>query len=118
MNLIELPSSARFSRLRLLATAVSELLNTSNPFSNVRSLTPAIRSPTDVAVTGLPDPRADHAVIMARFAKECILSLQRMTKELEVSLGPDTADLCMRIGLHSGPGMLLIKQMWALDHWI
>jgi hypothetical protein len=27
-----------------------------------------------------------------------------MTKKLEVMLGPDTADLTMRIGLHSGPG--------------
>ena len=25
-----------------------------------------------VAVTGLPDPQADHAVIMARFARECV----------------------------------------------
>ena len=48
---------------------------------------------------------------MERFAKECITSLQRMTKELEVSLGPDTAELCMRIGLHSGPGMLLVAHV-------
>ena len=29
--------------------------------------------------------------------------LRVLTKRLEVSLGPDTADLSMRIGLHSGP---------------
>ncbi|KAG7358840.1 adenylate/guanylate cyclase [Nitzschia inconspicua] len=56
-----------------------------------------------VAVAGLPDPRKDHAVVMARFARDCLSSLQQMTKELEVTLGPDTADLSMRIGLHSGP---------------
>ena len=26
-----------------------------------------------------------------------------LTKKLEVSLGPDTGDLSLRIGLHSGP---------------
>ncbi|KAG7354797.1 adenylate/guanylate cyclase [Nitzschia inconspicua] len=56
-----------------------------------------------VAVAGLPDPRKDHAVVMARFARDCLSSLQQMTKDLEVTLGPDTADLSMRIGLHSGP---------------
>jgi class 3 adenylate cyclase len=56
-----------------------------------------------VAVAGLPDPRKDHAMIMARFARECLSTLSRLLRELEVSLGPDTADLAMRIGLHSGP---------------
>eukprot|EP00539_Tryblionella_compressa_P010393 CAMPEP_0178785130 /NCGR_PEP_ID=MMETSP0745-20121128/4619_1 /TAXON_ID=913974 /ORGANISM="Nitzschia punctata, Strain CCMP561" /LENGTH=1231 /DNA_ID=CAMNT_0020442817 /DNA_START=31 /DNA_END=3727 /DNA_ORIENTATION=+ len=56
-----------------------------------------------VAVAGLPDPRKDHAVVMARFARECLTQLQALTHELEVSLGPDTADLAMRVGLHSGP---------------
>jgi Adenylate and Guanylate cyclase catalytic domain len=56
-----------------------------------------------VAVTGLPEPQANHAVIMARFAGECLQRLQEITKELEVSLGPDTGDLGMRVGLHSGP---------------
>lgn len=40
---------------------------------------------------------------MARFARDCMSKLQILTKRLEVSLGPDTADLSMRIGLHSGP---------------
>lgn len=56
-----------------------------------------------VAVTGLPDPQDDHAVIMARFAKECMQKMSELTKKLEVTLGPDTGDLCMRFGLHSGP---------------
>ena len=56
-----------------------------------------------VAVAGLPDPRRDHAVVMAKFARQCLLQLSKLTKQLEVMLGPDTADLTMRIGLHSGP---------------
>jgi class 3 adenylate cyclase len=56
-----------------------------------------------VAVVGLPDPRKDHAVVMARFARQCLYQLSKLLKLLEESLGPDTADLGMRIGLHSGP---------------
>jgi class 3 adenylate cyclase len=56
-----------------------------------------------VAVSGLPDPRKDHAVVMARFARDCISEHVALTKELALSLGPDTADLKIRVGLHSGP---------------
>ena len=56
-----------------------------------------------MAVCGLPDPRADHAVIMARFALDCMSRMQALTKKLEIMLGPDTGDLSMRIGIHSGP---------------
>jgi class 3 adenylate cyclase len=56
-----------------------------------------------VAVAGVPDPQKEHAVVMARFASECMTKMYSLTKELEVSLGPDTGDLSMRIGLHSGP---------------
>jgi class 3 adenylate cyclase len=56
-----------------------------------------------VAVTGLPDPQPDHAVRMTKFSRECMTRMTEVTKKLEVSLGPDTADLCMRLGLHSGP---------------
>ena len=44
-----------------------------------------------------------HAVIMARFAAECRTKLFKVTQQLEVVLGPDTGDLSMRFGLHSGP---------------
>jgi class 3 adenylate cyclase len=54
-------------------------------------------------VAGLPEPRKDHAVAMARFARGCMLRMQSLTRKLEVTLGPDTADLTMRMGLHSGP---------------
>ena len=56
-----------------------------------------------MAVTGLPNPQKDHAVIMARFARDCRDQLNILTKSLEVSLGPETSDLTMRFGLHSGP---------------
>ena len=50
-----------------------------------------------VAVTGLPEPQERHAVIMARFAGECMLKLQEIVTDLEVTLGPDTGDLSMRV---------------------
>jgi class 3 adenylate cyclase len=56
-----------------------------------------------VAAAGLPEPRKDHAVAMARFAHDCRLKMNSVVKKLEVLLGPDTADLTMRFGLHSGP---------------
>ncbi len=56
-----------------------------------------------VAVCGLPYPRVDHAVVMCKFALECVKEMNRLTQELEVELGPDTTELCLRAGLHSGP---------------
>jgi hypothetical protein len=40
---------------------------------------------------------------MARFARDCMQRARALTKKLEVTLGPDTGDLTMRAGLHSGP---------------
>lgn len=42
-------------------------------------------------------------VNMVRFAKECMFKAWALTQKLEVRLGPDTADLSLRVGLHSGP---------------
>ena len=56
-----------------------------------------------VAVTGLPQPQANHAVIMAKFANDCMVALQSMMHILVSKLGEDTANLSMRFGLHSGP---------------
>jgi class 3 adenylate cyclase len=56
-----------------------------------------------VAVTGLPDPQPDHAVRMTKFARECLRKVTDLTHKLESTLGPDTGDLTMRFGLHSGP---------------
>lgn len=55
-----------------------------------------------VAVAGLPEPRDDHAIVMARFASDCLERTHKLTKALEKTLGPDTGDLGLRIGLHSG----------------
>ncbi|KAL7565542.1 hypothetical protein ACA910_003819 [Epithemia clementina (nom. ined.)] len=56
-----------------------------------------------VAVCGLPDPCKDHAVVMGRFARDCIHRMGELTQKLEVMLGPDTGELSLRVGLHSGP---------------
>jgi hypothetical protein len=42
---------------------------------------------TYVAVVGLPTPRKNHAVIMAKFAKKCIEKMILVTQELEEVLG-------------------------------
>jgi class 3 adenylate cyclase len=46
-----------------------------------------------VAVAGLPEPRKDHGLVMARFAQDCMNRMLQLVKVLEVSLGPDTGDL-------------------------
>lgn len=56
-----------------------------------------------VAATGIPDPQENHAEIMVRFARSCLLRIDLLTKELESQLGPGTAELAMRFGIHSGP---------------
>ena len=56
-----------------------------------------------VAAAGLPEANKDHAIIMARFASECVTKMNQVVRELEVTLGPGTSDLGLRVGLHSGP---------------
>ena len=56
-----------------------------------------------VAVSGVPEPCSDHALVMARFAYRCMKRLDKLTKQLEVKLGPSTGELKGRCGLHSGP---------------
>ena len=46
-------------------------------------------------------------VAQARFAVDCLVKMKQITRKLEVTLGPDTGDLSMRFGLHSGPGEFL-----------
>ena len=48
-------------------------------------------------------PRKEHAVVMCKFATDCLTTMKDLVKQLETSLGPDTAELNMRVGLHSGP---------------
>ena len=60
-----------------------------------------------VAVAGVPNPRSDHALVMAKFARDTMVAVQDLVKRLELTLGPDTGELGIRIGLHSGPGKRL-----------
>lgn len=39
---------------------------------------------------------------VAKFAIECMMRMQVLASELEVVFGPDTGDLSLRIGIHSG----------------
>eukprot|EP00980_Cylindrotheca_fusiformis_P005417 scaffold1157_cov122-Cylindrotheca_fusiformis.AAC.9 len=53
-----------------------------------------------VAVAGLPEPNKDHALAICRFARDCVKTMKDTTLKLEVSLGPDTSDLDLRVGVH------------------
>ena len=48
-------------------------------------------------------PHTDHAVLMVKYAHKISRGMSHMTQTLETKLGPDTADLLLRIGIHSGP---------------
>ncbi|CAJ1964636.1 unnamed protein product [Cylindrotheca closterium] len=56
-----------------------------------------------VAVTGLPEPTKEHATLMSFFARECVNKFKNLVGTLETTLGPDTGDLGIRVGMHSGP---------------
>eukprot|EP00980_Cylindrotheca_fusiformis_P003251 scaffold735_cov116-Cylindrotheca_fusiformis.AAC.21 len=53
-----------------------------------------------VAVAGLPEPDKDHAMSVCRFARDCLKTMKETTLKLEVSLGPDTSELELRVGVH------------------
>lgn len=57
-----------------------------------------------VAASGLPERRKDHFIAMARFAQVCMSKMYTVCHELQGELGHDTAQLSLRVGLHSGPG--------------
>ncbi len=55
-----------------------------------------------IGCTGLPEPRQDHASLLAEFTLEC----KQKVKEVRLALaetGLDTSGLTMRFGIHSGP---------------
>lgn len=56
-----------------------------------------------VAVTGLPKPQPLNAVIMSRFAAQCLVEMGQVCSKLTLQLGSDTGRLGLRVGLHSGP---------------
>jgi class 3 adenylate cyclase len=56
-----------------------------------------------LAATGLPEPQEDHANIMCKFANEIIVKMVEVRNKLAEKLGPETIDLQLRVGIHSGP---------------
>jgi class 3 adenylate cyclase len=56
-----------------------------------------------VAAVGVPDACPDHATVMARYARDCMRRFHEVVQGLEITLGPDTSELGLRVGLHSGP---------------
>ncbi|CAB9499607.1 Receptor-type guanylate cyclase gcy [Seminavis robusta] len=57
-----------------------------------------------VGVTGVPNPQEDHAPRMAKFAAACQVRMGRLIgNKLADRLGADTANLKLRVGMHSGP---------------
>ena len=44
-------------------------------------------------VCGLPTPNPNHAVVMSSFARRALDKMLRVVSELEILLGPGTADL-------------------------
>ena len=62
-----------------------------------------------MAATGLPEPATNpetyqaDAIRLAQFALDCLASFKDTTEHLERTLGPDTADLKLRIAMNSGP---------------
>ena len=54
------------------------------------------------AVTGLPNPQDNHALIMTRFAGSLIVKMNQLVNSEEIlrTLGEDTAALEMRVGMH------------------
>jgi class 3 adenylate cyclase len=45
----------------------------------------------------------NHAGVMAHFARECMAQMQELVQKLEVKLEADTADLAIRVRMHSDP---------------
>ena len=57
-----------------------------------------------VSFIGVPDAQDDHAPRMAKFAAACQVKMQDLISfKLIDTLGADTADLKLRVGIASGP---------------
>jgi hypothetical protein len=61
------------------------------------------------AVCGVPYANPKHAIVMAKFATDCMKKMRELVFDLESVLGPDTSNLMLRVGLHSGPGRFSIR---------
>ena len=55
-----------------------------------------------IAAAGIPEPHADHAVAMARFATDCRDASVEVFHKLQTEMGEGTGLLSLRFGLHSG----------------
>lgn len=55
-----------------------------------------------IAVTGLPEERTDHSIVLCRFAHECRSKMYDVIEQLKFEL-PGVERLNMRFGIHSGP---------------
>jgi len=55
-----------------------------------------------VAVAGVPEKCDDHAISVTRFSRDCMHKMSTLVRKLEILLGPDTADLQLRIGINTG----------------
>jgi hypothetical protein len=64
-----------------------------------------------VAVAGLPRPRDDHAVLMAKFAKECMAKMKIIVRFLELTLGPVSGSSSRRISLYLSLSLLTFPPM-------
>lgn len=56
-----------------------------------------------VAATGIPDPQIKHYEIISKFAIDILKKMNHVSKKLELMFGPDTGELTIRVGIHSGP---------------
>jgi hypothetical protein len=61
-----------------------------------------------MAVTGLPEPQADHAVAMCKFACECLSGMHVLLAGLETTLGPGTFAI-VEIRLHDQLASCLLR---------
>ena len=99
MPLINLQPNTKSSKLKQLVSDSLHYFFFGNSSSHPR----LFLGDCYVAVTGLPKPQERHALLMARFAWDCLLKFEELTMELETTLGPDTTELGIRFGMHSGP---------------
>ena len=101
-TLIELQNDAEFSKWKLSEIVTVSCVSNLNAWTGMIGGSQTPPSPA-VAASGLPEPCDDHAVTMALFARDINQKMRSLVKELEVSLGPDTTALSLRIGIHTGP---------------
>jgi Adenylate and Guanylate cyclase catalytic domain len=70
-----------------------------------------------VAASGIPEPRTDHALAMARFAQDILQKCSIIVKQLEVSLGPDTAYVLIHRSVFSRFDNTLLLQGAFASSW-